>query len=374
MKILFISHSYPPIRGGVETQNYNLSRHLEKLTDTKIIANSKGKSRLPLFLPATFLRALFLMKTYDTCIVGNGVLAPLAAALKFFFPKKGFYSVVHGLDITFAFKSGLLSTIYRNINIPSLKRLDKLFMVGNFTISEAQRMGIQRSHCVFIPNGVSISDLKEDFSRDELSRLFGAPTGNKKVILRLARFVPHKGTDWFIRNVMPMLPDDVVMIAAGHRVSRNTAGDPDNFNDCEEAIKEKNLQQRVKLMPSLAQEDLKILLNTVDLVVSPNINYPGSSEGFGINVIEAAACERVVLASNLQGLGDAVKDGQNGFLVEPENVEQWVNRITEIFAEGDNFLHGFGKSARRYVEENYDWGQISARYLAEMEKITSLNM
>jgi phosphatidylinositol alpha-1,6-mannosyltransferase len=280
---------------------------------------------------------------------------------------------VHGLDITFGFKSGLLPMIYRNINIPALKRLDKLFMVGNFTISEAERAGIPRSHCVFIPNGVTVSDLRKKLPKGELSRLFGAPLGNKKVILRLARFVPHKGTDWFIRNVMPMLPDDVVMIAAGYRVSRNTAGDADNFDDCEEAVKAKNLQQRVRLMPSLPQEDLEILLNTVDLVVSPNINYPGSSEGFGINVIEAAACERVVLASDLQGLADAVKDGRNGFLVEPEDAGQWADKIIKILAGGDSFPADFGRSAGKYVEENYSWDRISARYLAEMEKAGSSN-
>lgn len=368
MRILFLSHSYPPIRGGVESQNYNLAKGLKSLVEVEIIANSRGKGRLCIFLPVAFLRALWLMRTCDVCLAGNGVLAPLAAALRFFFPKKHFYCVVHGLDITFAFKKGLLPAIYRNINIPSLKRLDRLFMVGNSTISEAERAGIARSGCVFIPNGVTVSDLKRDFSRRELSRLFGAETGDKKVILRLARFVPHKGTDWFIRKVMPLLPDDVVMIAAGHRVRKNTAGDPCNFEDCENAIVENNLQGRVKLMPSLAQDDLEILLNTADLVVSPNINYPDSFEGFGINVIEAAACERVVIASNIQGLADAIKEGENGFLAEPGNAGQWAGKITEIFGRSDDFRADFGKSAASYIAANYSWDQISSRYLSEMEK------
>jgi glycosyltransferase involved in cell wall biosynthesis len=52
----------------------------------------------------------------------------------------------------------------------------------------------------------------------------------------------------------------------------------------------------------------------------------------------------VVIASNVPGLAGAVKDGQNGLLVEPENVEQWVDKITDIFAKGDNFRARFGKS------------------------------
>ncbi len=367
-KILFISHSYPPILGGVENQNYNLAQNLAKITPTKIIANGKGKIWLPIFIPLTFFRAFFLMTTYDVCLVGNGVLSPVASLLKFFHPKKKFFSIVHGLDITFAQKKGLLPKIYKHINIPSLKKLDKLFMVGNFTIEVAVKAGIPRNHCTFIPNGVSKNDWRKNFKRSDLSKLIGEETKDKKVILRLARFVPHKGTAWFIQNVMPKLSDDIILVATGYRVAKRTAGDPDNFVDCQKSIQKNHLEKRVKLMPTLSQKKLKILLNTVDLVVSPNINYPGSSEGFGINAIEAAVCERIVVASNLQGLSDAIKNGKSGFLIEPENTEQWVKKIEAIFSAGPEFRKSFGKMASQYVAENFVWEKIAEKYLIEMQK------
>lgn len=369
-RILFISHSYPPTLGGVESQNYNLAQGLQKLTDIKIIANGKGKIWLPVFIPLTILRSIFLMLRYDICLVGNGVLAPVAIILKFLYPQKKFFSVVHGLDITFSCKKGILSKIYKTINIPSLKNLDKLFMVGNFTIEVAEKIGIPRNHCVFIPNGVSSAELRKSHTREELSVLFGSDVADKKVILRLARFVPHKGTAWFIKNVMPRLGKDVVMIAAGHRVGKNTAGDPDNFVDCERFIRENHLENQVKLLPSISQKNIEILLNTVDLVVSPNIHYPGSIEGFGINVIESAICERVVLASNMQGLADAIKDGKNGFLLEPENADVWVNALRRFLGEEKTYLENFGKEASEFTEENFSWKRISLKYLEEMNKMS----
>jgi len=365
-RILFISHSYPPVLGGVESQNYNLAQGLQKLTDVKIIANGKGKVWLPVFLPITLLKSIFFMMRYDVCLVGNGVLAPVAAILKFLYPRKKFFSVVHGLDITFSYKNGILPKIYKAINIPSLKFLDKLFMVGNFTIEVAEKIGIPRSHCVFIPNGVSLVELRKLHTRDELSELFGSDITDKKVILRLARFVPHKGTAWFIGNVMPRLGKDVVMIAAGYRVGKNTAGDPDNFPDCEQYIWDNHLEDRVKLLPSISRESIETLLNTVDLVVSPNIHYPGSVEGFGINVIEAAICERVVLASSIQGLADAVKDGKNGFLLESENTDVWVNTLNRLFEKDMVYLENFGKQAGKFTEENFSWEGISLKYLEEI--------
>lgn len=368
MKILCISHTYPPIKGGVEKQNYDLFQSLSKKENVTIIANGKGKIFLPIFLPITFFRAFFSMSKFDVCLLGNGVLAPIGAVLKFFHPRKKFFCIIHGLDITYANREGFLSKIYKVVNIPSLKKMKRLFAVGNATIEEAANIGINKEKCIFIPNGVNEKEFKKNFPRKKLSELFGRNVEDKKVILRVGRFVPHKGTDWFIENIMPKLPQDVVMIATGHRVNASTAGDGDNFLQCERAIIDNHLEERVKLMPSLAQEKLEVLLNTVDLVVSPNVKVPGTMEGFGINVIEAGVCERVVVASNLEGLSDAIKNGENGILVEPENAEGWIRTINKIFENGPEFIKGFGEKIGHYVRNNYNWDKISERYLEEMKK------
>ena len=111
------------------------------------------------------------------------------------------------------------------------------------------------------------------------------------------------------------------------------------------------------------------MLNTAELVVAPNVKIHGSSEGFGINVIEAGACERVVVASELEGLKDAIQDGQNGFLVESGNAEKWTQKIEAIFAAGEDFRKQFGIRAAQFVKDNYSWDKIAGRYLEELEKV-----
>ena len=368
VRILFISHSYPPVWGGVESQNYNLAKNLSKIAEVKVIANGKGKKYLPIFLPVTLVRMLFLMSKFDVCLLGNGVLAPWGAIAKLFHPRKKYFCVVHGLDITFANKKGFLSKVYKSINIPSLKKLDKLLMVGNTTIEEAVKAGIRREHCVFVPNGINPDEFAEKHSHEEMAKVLDADIENKKIIFRLGRFVPHKGTSWFVERVMPNLAENVIMVAAGGRVGKNTAGDKDDFLVCEKIIKEKNLGSRVRLFPNIAEKQKKILLGAADLVVSPNIKVSGTMEGFGINVIEAGACERVVVASALEGLKDAVKDGENGFLVEPEKADAWVQKINELLAN-DEFREEFGKKARKYTSEHFSWDKIAKKYLYVMKNI-----
>lgn len=365
--ILFISRAYPPIIGGIERQNYGIAKSLSKIAPVKIIANKRGKKFLPFFLVQVTWQALFSLWKYDIVLLGDGVLAPLTVFLKFFHPKKKFVSIIHGLDITYAHKKSIMGKIYRSINIPSLKKLDKLIMVGNHTIVEATKIGIPKERCVFIPNGFDLKEIYHDHSRDALEKLLDINLQGKKVILRVGRFVKHKGLEWFISNAMPQLPENYILIGAGGR-NRKTTGDNDIYPECQKAITKNYLQNRVKLLPNIPQTAMNVLFNTADLFVSPNIEVTGSMEGFGINAIEGAACQKVVIASSLQGLRDAIVDGKNGFLVEPENIKQWTKKITAVL-EDDDFRRVFGKRAQQYTIDNFSWSIIAKKYLKELQKL-----
>jgi phosphatidylinositol alpha-1,6-mannosyltransferase len=366
-RILFISRAYPPVIGGIENQNYGIANSLSLIAETKIIANKYGKQLLPLFVPWVVLKSLFILSHYDVVLFGDGVLAPLGVCLKIFYPKKKFISIIHGLDITFAYKQSILGKIFRAVNIPAQKRMDKLIMVGNETINQAVKIGIPRDKCVFIPNGMDVSEKAQPHTRKDLEELLELNLNDKKIIFRAGRFVKHKGVEWFIRNVMPKLPENYILVAAGGVVAKKTAGDEDYFPRCLKAITELKLEQQVKLFPNILESKMLILFNTADLYVSPNIKVPGTMEGFGINAIEGAGCGRVVLASDLEGLKDAVIEGKNGFLLEPENADIWVEKIKTLLAD-DNYREEFGKKAQAFVKENFVWEKISRRYLEEIEK------
>jgi len=358
-KTLFISRAFPPITGGIENQNAGILKALKKVRDVDTIINTKGKKFLPLFLPYALIKLLIVAKKYDSVLIGDGVLAPLAALSKRFTPGPKYVSIIHGLDITYAHKDSLMGAIYRKCNIPALQKLDKLIMVGNYTIDEAVKVGISRDLCQFIPNGFDPGEFDQSFERKELERLIGKPLDGKKVILRIGRFVEHKGVPWFLSNVLPKLDANIVFVAAGGTVGK-TLGDSDAYSKSAHIIQEQNLSDRAILLTDIPWRDIKLLYSTADLYVSPNIELPGSAEGFGINAIEAAASRCTVLAADLQGLKDAIIEGQNGFLLPPEHTDAWVAKIQATFSEHD--AQAFGQRARDYTKQNYNWERIATLY------------
>ncbi len=84
----------------------------------------------------------------------------------------------------------------------------------------------------------------------------------------------------------------------------------------------------------------------------PNITVPGNVEGFGIVALEAESCGLPVIASNIQGLRDAVISGKTGYLVGEGGVEGFLEKIESMNLEKDQI--------REIVNSKFNWSKISA--------------
>lgn len=356
MKILFISHTFPPTVGGVETQNYELSVWLPKHAELKLIANRK-RWMLPLFICLVPFRAVFMMRKYDALLLGSGILGNVGWLVKKM-SKKPVIVVTHGLDLTW--KNKFYQRLWIGKFIPSA---DKLIAVGNETIAAGISHGLGEEKFVFIPNGVDTEKHLTQASRQNLAEILGKSVENKKVLLTSGRLAKRKGVAWLIRNVLPKLSQDFIYVVSGNG--------PDKENILE-AIEEAKMQEKVYMLGYVSDQTRDILLATADLFVQPNIKIAGDMEGFGISVIEAGACRLPVLASELEGLKDAIKDGKNGFLVESENPDAYVSKINELFQNGSP-RNIYGDSVRQYVVENYSWDKIARIYFEEIQKLTQKN-
>ena len=88
------------------------------------------------------------------------------------------------------------------------------------------------------------------------------------------------------------------------------------------------------------------------------------SESFGVAVLEASACAKPVVVSNVGGLPEVVADGVTGFVVEPRDPEQAANAIERLLADQE-LREKMGKAGRERVRRLYSWDQ-SVRQMVQI--------
>ncbi len=123
------------------------------------------------------------------------------------------------------------------------------------------------------------------------------------------------------------------------------------------------IDHKVHFKGLVSQKDLPEYYNHIDIFAVPSL-----IESFGVVVVEAAACGLPVVATNVNGLPETVKDGETGFLVPSQNVEALADKLT-LLIDDSALREGMGKKARNFVEVNYTWQNNAAEMLQLYENI-----
>lgn len=112
--------------------------------------------------------------------------------------------------------------------------------------------------------------------------------------------------------------------------------------------------------PNLAflgyQIDIPRFLSTADIFV-----LPSSAEGFPLSNVEAMSMGVCVIASDVGGVSDAIKDGETGFLMQPNSSEELAEKIEFAISQKET-LKNISKNARKSVEENFSIEVLAEKY------------
>ncbi|MFZ2154420.1 MAG: glycosyltransferase family 1 protein [Candidatus Moraniibacteriota bacterium] len=116
--------------------------------------------------------------------------------------------------------------------------------------------------------------------------------------------------------------------------------------DAEKIIKELNIENKVKLLGFVPQEDLSALYKNASLFI-----YPSLYEGFGLPLLEAMTVGTPVVTSNNSSLGEIVGDA--GILFNPESKEDIAQKIRQALDDVD-LRKGKAILAKEYAQ-NFSW-------------------
>jgi glycosyltransferase involved in cell wall biosynthesis len=109
-------------------------------------------------------------------------------------------------------------------------------------------------------------------------------------------------------------------------------------------------------------DEIRNFYDNISLYVQPSI-----TEGFGIEIIEALAHGRPVIASDGAGASECVTDNVTGYVVEKRNVDELAEKIKHLYDNRDN-LHIMAAKARN-DSVKYDWPLIRQQYISLWNRI-----
>ncbi|SHJ92827.1 Glycosyltransferase involved in cell wall bisynthesis [Anaerobranca californiensis DSM 14826] len=100
-------------------------------------------------------------------------------------------------------------------------------------------------------------------------------------------------------------------------------GDGKDGNKCLQKIDNLNLTSKIKFLGGLPPKKLKEYYNKFDILIFPT----RLEESLGLVGLEAMACKTPVIASNIGGIRTYIKDNVNGFLVDVDDIDGFIETI-----------------------------------------------
>jgi glycosyltransferase involved in cell wall biosynthesis len=133
--------------------------------------------------------------------------------------------------------------------------------------------------------------------------------------------------------------------------------------------KELNVEHCVIFTGRVGYDQVSIYHNMLSIFVSLSVL---DSESFGVAVIEASACEKPVVVSNVGGLPEVVEDGVTGLVVPPRNPEKAAEAIERLILDEDLRVR-MGKAGRERVKKLYNWDDNVKQMISIYEDILKGN-
>jgi len=230
---------------------------------------------------------------------------------------------------------------------------DKIIALTEAEKTKAHKLGAKPENVFVIPNGVDIERFKPAKpSNDYYTEL--SLRREHKVVVFVGRLHSSHG--------VVLLLEAITRVVKTHPESRFIlVGDGPLRQYVSRFIKSRGLDKYVRILGY--REDIPQLLNIAHLFV-----YPALSVGMPLSVLEAMACEKLVMAFDIDGNQEIITNGKTGLLIQKFNASALASSITSTLSDIELFS-GIGHSARKYVTTHFSQDMVTEKVISVYNKL-----
>jgi glycosyltransferase involved in cell wall biosynthesis len=237
-------------------------------------------------------------------------------------------------------RASLKGRLYTALELSTNRSLDLYITVSARDRQSLLDSGISASKIELIYNAVEVSADEIPGGADWLRQKFSIPPG-RLVCTAVGRLVPVKGYDVLVEAARLLETD-------APNLHILLVGDGDSRQALENQIVKLNLTGRVTLAGYQDREQVMSILKSSDLFVMPS-RY----EGTPIALLEAGALGLPIVASNVGGIPELVRDRQEALLVPAEDPAALARALSQL-ANQRPLAMQIGRNAARHVGGEFD--------------------
>lgn len=230
---------------------------------------------------------------------------------------------------------------------PVLEAMDKVICHSENEKALLSKFSVPEEKVRIIPAGVDFDHFRVVPSPDRFRDFYDI---SGRIVLFVGRLASNKGLKHLIDSVPKVISEskDTTFVLVGEDESQR--------NLLEKQAERLGVRDKLIFTGHITDNELlRSAYSACDVFV-----LPSEYEAFGIVLLEAMACEKPCIATNVGGVPEVVEDGKTGLLVEYGNPEQLANAIIELIGD-ENRRTEMGRAGRRRVKENFTWPKVVDR-------------
>ena len=228
------------------------------------------------------------------------------------------------------------------------KRSNRVICCAQPVRNRLLELGCQADKCITIENGIDIKLFRPEQQLD-----FRKKANN---IVMVARFNERKDHGSLLQAMR-------ILVKQNYSGNLLLAGEGDNLliEKYRGLACELGIEHRVKFLGNLASPAVaELLLNNQIFVLCSNI------EGMPLAICEAMAAACVVLASDITGIKEVVRHGEDGLLVPPKDSRQLAKLILHLEANQEEKIR-LSLAARKRALKEFDNQNMLGQYVQQIK-------
>ena len=259
----------------------------------------------------------------------------------------------------------IVNTFYHRIGLKAIK---KFWFLGLFAYLFEELFLLTAKNIITIsPSVTKLIKKKNDSRNIECiytginNELFEVETVPGLYIAYIGRLdIYMKGLDLLLKAYSSLPNNSIPLKIAG-------TGPRKNIAKLEKLIKKYNLVEKVSLLGKISnKEKIEFLRHALFVVM------PSRFEGWGITAIEAAACGKAVIGTNIPGLRDAIVDNNTGLLVQPNDYNALSKAMLYLLQDEDIRSH-LGANGKQWAQ-HFQWNKIADKQMIFYQSVLSDNI